>query len=149
MGHGVVEQIAIAGEFEELPAVVERVRAVAGKGLEGDRYFAPDGAITGEAITLIAAEALEGLRADTGIELSHEASRRNVLTRGIDVNALIGRRFTLGEVLCEGIELCEPCNHLKQLTEDGILRGLVHRGGLRADVLEGGTIAQGDALRVL
>jgi MOSC domain-containing protein YiiM len=147
MNDGVVEQIAIAAEHEELPAPVDRARVVAGQGLEGDRNFAPAGAASGEALTLIAAEALEGLRSDDGIELSHEASRRNVLTRGVDLNALVGRRFTVGAVLCEGVELCEPCNHLQSLTAPGVLRGLVHRGGLRADVLEGGTIAPGDAVR--
>jgi MOSC domain-containing protein YiiM len=144
---GVVEQIAISPEHEVLPAPVARIRVVAGQGVDGDRNFAPDGAAPGEAITLIEAEALEGLRRDTGIELSHEASRRNVLTRGIDLNALVGKRFRVGEALCEGVELCEPCNHLQKLTQPGVLRGLVHRAGLRADVLEGGTIAPGDAVR--
>jgi MOSC domain-containing protein YiiM len=147
VSEGVVEQIAISPEHEVLPAPVARVRVVAGQGLEGDRNFAPDGAAPGEAITLIESEALAGLRRDTGIELSHEASRRNVLTRGIDLNALVGKRFRVGEVLCEGVELCEPCNHLQKLTQPGVLRGLVHRAGLRADVLEGGTIAPGDAVR--
>ena len=144
MADGVVEQIAIAPESEQLPEPVDRVRVVAGKGLEGDRYFdaGPD-----NAITLIQAEALEGLLADTGIELSHEASRRQVLTRGIDLNALVGKRFLVGDVLCEGVELCEPCNHLQGITQPGVLRGLVHRAGLRAQVLEGGTIAPGDAVR--
>jgi MOSC domain-containing protein YiiM len=144
---GIVERIAIARRPEELPVAVEQVRAIAGQGLEGDRNFAPGGSAPGEALTLIAAEALEGLLADTGIELSHEASRRNILTRGIDLNALVGRRFTVGATICEGVELCEPCNHLKKLTLPGVLRGLVHRGGLRANVLTGGTIAVGDAVR--
>jgi MOSC domain-containing protein YiiM len=147
MDHGVVEQIAISPEHEVLPEPIDRVRVVAGQGLEGDRNFAPDGAGAGEALTLISVEGLEGLRTDTGIELSHEASRRNVLTRGIDLNGLVGKRFRVGEVLCEGVELCEPCNHLQSLTQPGVLRGLVHRAGLRADVLEGGTIAPGDAVR--
>jgi len=69
-----------------------------------------------------------------------------VLTRGIDLNALVGYRFTVGDVLCEGVELCEPCNHLQSLTQQGVLRGLVHRGGLRADVLDGGVITPGDAV---
>jgi MOSC domain-containing protein YiiM len=147
VSEGVVEQIAISSEHEVLPAPVGRVRVVAGQGLEGDRNFAPDGAGPGEAITLIAVEGLDGLREDTGIQLSHEASRRNVLTRGIDLNALVGKRFRVGDVLCEGVELCEPCNHLQSLTQPGVLRGLVHRAGLRADVLEGGTIAPGDVVR--
>ena len=140
---GVVEQIAITPERHALPVPVERVRAEAGRGIEGEYHWsaAPD---PGQSLTLIAAEALEGLRADTGIELSHEASRRNVLTRGIDLNALVGRRFRVGAVECEGVELCQPCNTLAKLTERGVLRGLVHRGGLRADILAGGEIAVGD-----
>ncbi len=108
---GVVEQIAIAGMRGALPVRAEHVVAHAGRGLEGEYHLAHDGSPTdpGAALTLIAAEQLEELRADTGIELSHEASRRNVLTRGIDLNALVGRRFSVGEVLCEGVELCEPC----------------------------------------
>jgi len=140
---GVVEQIAISPERDALPAPVPSVRAAAGHGLEGEYHWsdAPD---PGQSITLIAAEALEGLHEDTGIELSHEATRRNVLTRGIDLNALVGRRFTVGGAECEGVELCEPCNRLAKLTERGVLRGLVHRGGLRADIVTGGEIAVGD-----
>jgi MOSC domain-containing protein YiiM len=144
VNHGIVEQIAIAPENEVLPQTVESVRVVAGQGLEGDRYFdqGPE-----NAITLIQAEALEGLQRDTGIELSHQESRRQVLTRGIELNPLVGERFFVGDVLCRGIELCEPCNHLQGLTKPGVLRGLVHRAGLRAEVLEGGTIAPGDVVR--
>ncbi len=86
------------------------------------------------------------VRAEAGCGLSHEASRRNLLTRGVDLNALVGRRFTVGAVECEGVELCQPCNHLAKLTERGVLRGLVHRGGLRADIVSGGEIAVGDAV---
>ena len=143
---GTVEQIAIAAERPELPVPVPAVRAEAGHGLEGEYHWSarPE---PGQNITLIAAEALEALRDDTGIELSHEASRRNVLTRGVDLNALVGRRFTVGRVECEGIELCEPCNTLAKLTERGVLRGLVHRGGLSADIVSGGEIAVGDPVR--
>ena len=65
-------------------------------------------------------------------------------TRGIDLNALVGRRFRVGALECEGIELCEPCTHLEGLTQPGVLKGLVHRGGLRASILSGGEIAVGD-----
>jgi MOSC domain-containing protein YiiM len=145
---GVVEQIAIAATRGALPARAQQAVAHAGRGLEGEYHLADHGspADPGAALTLVAAEQLEHLRADTGIELSHEASRRNVLTRGIDLNALVGRRFHVGEVLCEGVELCEPCAGLARMTERGVLRGLVHRGGLRADVLKGGRIAVGDAV---
>ena len=94
-------------------------------------------------MTLIEAEALEALAAE-GVEISWEEARRNVVTRGIGLNALVGRRFLIGEVECVGRRLAEPCSHLQRLAPPGILAGLVHRGGLRADILEGGTIRVGD-----
>ena len=134
---GSVESIAVAPEESALPGAVGEI-TVTDRGLVGDRY--------GDAgdITLIEAEALEGLLADTGIELSHEESRRQVLTRGIDLNAFVGERFRVGTVECEGVELCEPCNHLQSITKPGVLRGLVHRAGLRADIIAPGRIAIGD-----
>jgi MOSC domain-containing protein YiiM len=145
---GRVEEINIAAELERLPEPVSAVDALAGQGLRGDRFFSSEPRESGEArdITLIQAEALEGLREEHGIELSAAESRRNVLTRGIDLNALVGKRFTVGDVECVGVELCEPCNHLQSLTQPGVLRGLVHRGGLRADIVRGGRIAVGDAV---
>lgn len=143
---GVVERIAITPSNDsELPRRVESVEVLAGQGPRGDRYFAPEPAQReGEDLTLIEAEALEAFTAETGIGLTHEESRRNLLTRGISLNDLVGRRFAVGAVECIGVELCEPCAHLQGLTRDGVLRGLVHRGGLRADVVSGGTIATGD-----
>jgi MOSC domain-containing protein YiiM len=144
---GEVAGIALAAVRGELPQTVGRVRAHAGRGLEGEYHLAPVRAEPSDAITFIAAEALEGLRADTGIELTHAETRRNVLTRGVDLNALVGRRFRVGEVECEGVELCEPCLPLARLVDEfGVLRGLVHRGGLRADVLSDGEIAIGDRI---
>jgi len=143
---GHVEAINVRETSEAAAVSVQRVRLVSGRGVEGDRYYAPAGAGSGEALTLIAAEALEGLEADTGIRLSAADSRRQVLTRGIDLNALVGREFTVGSVRCRGVELCEPCAHLQVVTQDGVLKGLVHRGGLRADVLNDGHVAVGDAV---
>jgi MOSC domain-containing protein YiiM len=142
------EVVAIyIGPERQLPQPVERVEAHARKGLAGNRYYWPDGsAPDGNALTLIAAEALEAFHEETGIELSAQASRRNVLTRGIDLNALVGKRFTVGEVECEGVELCEPCSHLASLTHPGVLRGMVHRAGLNADILTDGKISVGDAV---
>jgi MOSC domain-containing protein YiiM len=117
---------------------VSSVRAVAGHGLEGDRYFFADGAGSGEALTLIEAEAIE----DVG--LTGAKSRRQVVVRGGGLNDLVGKRFRVGDVECEGIELCEPCLHLQKLTRPGIIKDLIHRGGLRADILSGGTISIGD-----
>lgn len=141
---GRVEEINIGPE-RELPAPVDRVRALAGKGLEGNRYFY-DEAPPGRALTLIAAEAIEDFRAESGIPLTAAESRRNVLVRGIDVNALVGKRFKVGEVECLGVELCEPCAHLESVTHPGVLRGMVHRAGLNADILTDGEIAVGDAV---
>lgn len=141
---GRVEGIFIGPE-RALPGPVERIEALAGKGLVGNRYFYDD-APPGRALTLIAAEALEEFSAETGIELSAAESRRNVLTRGIDVNALVGVRFRVGDVECLGVELCEPCAHLQSVTRPGVLKGMVHRAGLNADILTDGEIAVGDVV---
>jgi MOSC domain-containing protein YiiM len=117
---------------------VSSVRAIAGRGLEGDRYFFPGGARSGQALTLIEAEAIE----DVG--LTGAQSRRQIVGRGIRVNDLVGKRFRVGDVECLGVELCEPCRHLQRLTRPGIIKDLIHRGGLRADILSGGTISVGD-----
>ncbi len=140
---GRVEAINI-GPPEELPAPVERVRAHAGKGLVGNRYYFEAGAKPGQALTLIAVEALEAMAAEHGVEITAAASRRNVLTRGIDLNALVGKRFRVGAVECIGVELCEPCTHLESLTQPGVIKGLTHRGGLNADIVSDGEIAVGD-----
>ena len=118
---------------------VSSVRAIAGHGLAGDRYFFPDGAAaSGEALTLVEAEALEE------VGLTGAQSRRQVVVRGTGVNDLVGKRFRIGDVECAGVELCEPCLHLQRLTRPGIIKDLIHRGGLRADILSGGTINVGD-----
>ena len=138
MGGMHVEAIII-GPSEEL-GPVEAVRAIAGHGLEGDRNFFPGGAEPGEALTLIEAEVL----ADVG--LTGPQARRQVVVRGVRVNDLVGKRFRIGEIECLGVELCEPCLHLQGLTRPGIIKDLVHRGGLRADILSSGTISVGDRL---
>jgi MOSC domain-containing protein YiiM len=142
---GRVEGIYVTEAHGELPEPVDSVRALAGRGLEGNRYFF-DEAPPGRALTLISAEAVEALEREHGISLEARASRRNVVTRGIDVNELVGKRFRVGDVECEGVELCEPCAHLQSLTEPGVLKGLVHRGGLNADILSDGEITVGDAV---
>lgn len=120
-------------------------------GIDGDRYqdgtgtFSTDPRRVGQDITLIEAEALDELEAH-GVSISPENARRNVVTRGIDLDALIGKPFRIGEVSCFGQRRAEPCAHLERLTP-GTLRPLVHRGGIRADILETGTISLGDAIR--
>jgi MOSC domain-containing protein YiiM len=133
-----VEAITI-GESDALRSV-HSVGAVAGKGLEGDRHFVAEGARPGGAITLIEAEVLEG------VGLSGPQSRRQVVTRGVRLNDLVGQRFFVGEIECEGVELCEPCLHLQSLTRPGIIDDLLHRGGLNADILSSGTISVGDTV---
>jgi MOSC domain-containing protein YiiM len=142
---GRVEGIYVTPEHGELPQPVESVRALAGRGLEGNRYFF-DEAPAGRALTLIAAEAVEAMEREHGISLEPRESRRNVVTRGIDVNELVGKRFRVGSVECEGVELCEPCADLQAMTKPGVIKGLAHRGGLNADILSDGEISVGDAV---
>jgi MOSC domain-containing protein YiiM len=123
--------------------MVESVRAVAGKGLEGDRHFHPDGAPPGQALTVVAAEAVE----DAG--LAPGETRRQVTLRDVDVNGLVGKRFRIGEVECFGVELCEPCRHLEKMTRPGIIKELAHRAGVNADILVGGVIRVGDPVAEL
>jgi MOSC domain-containing protein YiiM len=142
---GTVEAIAIAAAAEAPMALVQQATARAGQGLEGDRYAGGEGTFSnphsrGHDLTLIEAEVVDGLG------VAPEVPRRNVVTRGIDLNALVGRRFRIGEVECEGQRLCEPCAHLQRLTEPRLLRALVHRGGLRADIVSGGVIRVRDAV---
>jgi MOSC domain-containing protein YiiM len=149
---GEVVEINISPEHEVIPEPVARVRAVPGRGLEGDRNFFEGPGRQPERdreLTLIATEALAALAEEHGIDLTPAESRRNVATRGIDLNNLEGHRFRVGDVVCEGIELCEPCRHLQGMTKPGVLRGLVHRGGLRAAILTEGEIAVGDAVAAL
>jgi MOSC domain-containing protein YiiM len=146
---GRVEGIFITPEHGELPEPVDSVRALAGRGLEGNRYFFDGDAPAGRAITLIAAEAVEAMEREHGISIEARESRRNVVTRGIDVNELVGKRFRVGGVECRGIEcrgieLCEPCTTLQAMTKPGIIKGLAHRGGLNADIVSDGEIRVGD-----
>jgi MOSC domain-containing protein YiiM len=121
-------------------AAVDSVRAVAGKGLEGDRHFHEEGAKPGQALTLVEEESV----ADVG--LAPGETRRQLTVRGVRLNDLVGKRFRVGEVECYGVELCEPCLHLQKMTRPGIIKELVHRAGINADILTDGTISVGDAV---
>ncbi|HEY7218256.1 MAG TPA: MOSC domain-containing protein [Candidatus Binatia bacterium] len=129
----------------------DQVEAVAGRGLDGDRYFAGIGTFsrepgTGRHVTLVEIEAIEGLKRDYGVEIAPAQTRRNIVTRGVALNHLVGREFLVGTVLLRGTRLCEPCAHLESLSVRGALRGLIHRGGLRAEIITGGTIQIGDPI---
>lgn len=151
---GRVEGIHVApGEGRRMTAV-ERIRAIAGVGLEGDRYAGGHGRWSGDArpgrdVTLIEAEVIEDLAASHGIVLRPGESRRNLTTRGIRLNDLVGRRFRVGEVECEGASLCEPCGYLEGWVGRPVIGPLVHRGGLRAHIRSGGEIALGDEIVAL
>ncbi len=138
---------AAKGPMRSLPLV----RAVPGRGLEGDRYFGGTGTFCSPCteaheVTLIELEAVEALARDYGVRLSPGDVRRNVVTRGVLLNHLVGREFRVGEVRLSGIRLAEPCSHLQRLTQPGVIKGLRHRGGLRAQVLSPGVIRVGDVV---
>ena len=146
--------IHIAADAGAPPQSVVSVRAVAGKGLEGDRYHQRIGTFSkkdrpAREVTLIEAEALEALARDYGLELPPGATRRNITTEGVALNHLVGRTFQVGEATLRGIQLCEPCSHMERLAgRDGVKLGLVHRGGLNAEVVTDGTIQVGDRIAV-
>ena len=130
---------------------VTEAHAVPGRGIEGDRYYTRTGTFSnkpgdGREITLIEVEAVEAAKRDYGIEIQPNESRRNIVTKGFPLNHLVGREFEVGKVKLKGIRLCEPCEHLEGLTKHGIRGALIHRGGLRANILSVGTIRVGDTI---
>ena len=126
--------------------------SITARGIRGDRYaegggkFSADGK-PGRAVTLVEIEALEALAREEGIELEPWALRRNVVTRDVPLNHLVGREFTVGDVVLRGVKLCEPCAYLAEKTATDVRRSLAHRAGLRADVVREGVIRPGDAVR--
>jgi MOSC domain-containing protein YiiM len=148
---GYLEAIFISPTAKAQLIAVPEVRAIVGRGLEGDRYFHGIGSFSrwpgeGRAVTLIDAEAIEAVLCETGIDLSAGRSRRNLATRGVRLPDLNGRRFRIGQALFRGTRLCEPCAFLERLTGPGVFAALKGRGGLRADVLEGEIIRAADAI---
>jgi MOSC domain-containing protein YiiM len=146
-GAGSVELICLAPSAGQPAQDRPQARALPGRGLEGDRHVSGRGTFpsgpSGSALTLIEAEVCESF----GPPLSPDDHRRNLVTRGIDLNRLVGHEFTIGTVRCRGVRLCEPCTVMQRYAARPILRELVHRGGLRADILEPGVIAVGDAVQ--
>ncbi len=163
---GTVLGVHIVAETGAVATPLREVFAVADRGLEGDRYYLgtgryskerqPSGRSVGATgtggpvppkrqLTFIAQESLDEM-ASKGVELSPAESRRNILTGGIELLGLIGRRFSVGEAVCEGVEDCTPCSYLQSLTRPGVLRALGGLGGLRARILAGGAIRVGDSI---
>jgi MOSC domain-containing protein YiiM len=137
-----VVAIHLGGERAGELSTVDSVRAVAGQGLEGDRHFHPEGTRPGQALTLVDEAVVE----DAG--LPPGGTRRQLTVRGVSLNDLVGKRFRVGDVECYGVELCEPCQHLQEMTRPGIIKELTHRAGINADIVTGGTIAVGDQVAV-
>jgi len=128
-----------------------QVEAIAGRGLEGDRYFDGVGYWSNNSgvdrdVTLIEIEAIEALDREMKIRIPVGAARRNLVTRGVPLNHLVGREFQVGAVRLHGTRLCEPCQYLESLTTRGVLTGLIHRAGLRARIIAGGAIKVGDLI---
>jgi len=152
MSEGTVVSIGIARAGGEAMESVDEARAVAGRGLEGDRYFLKQGSFsktegTGREVTLIESEAIDALERDYDVKLEYKDARRNIVTRGVALNHLVDREFRVGDVAMRGVRLNEPCNHLASLTNEKVKPGLVHRGGLRAEILNDGVIRVGDAVQ--
>lgn len=152
MWHGEVVGIFIASEASRPMRPVVEARALAGRGLEGDRYCRRVGTYSDKPgphreITLIAIEALEAVARETGIVLSRGESRRNVVTRGVPLNDLVGQTLRLGGVRVRAVRLCPPCQHLEDLTGlPGVRKALLDRGGLRVQVLTDGSFRVGDPI---
>lgn len=147
MAHGTVEHIHIGGEKAGDLTSVQQIVALAGEGLEGDRYLGDDRGDPGRQVTLVEAEAMEGAARDSDMELAVGETRRNITTRGVALNHLVDREFAVGEARFRGIRLCEPCGTLEKYTgKRGLITALLHRGGLRAEIVQGGAISVGDAV---
>ena len=151
MWNGKVESIYIAAAAQGPMQAVAEVVAIPGEGLAGDRYALKLGTFykpePDYELTLIEVEAIEAIQREYGVELDAGDARRNLVTRGVALNHLVDKEFTIGDVRIRGIRLCEPCDHLERLTGKPLIKGLRHRGGLRAQILTRGTIHAGDEVR--
>lgn len=150
---GKVAAILIAPSPAASMTVVESVRALPGRGLEGDRYFLNLGTFSPTPqkpdyeLTLIEQEQIEAFALASGLPFTAANARRNIVTTGIALNDLVGREFSIGDVRIRGIRLCEPCNYLAKISYPETLKGLVHKGGLRAQILSEGILRTGDTIR--
>ena len=151
MWSGKVESIHIATAPTAPVQALDHAVLIPGVGLEGDRYALKQGTFFKPEpdfeLTLIEAEAIEALQREYAVELAAGDARRNIVTRDVPLNHLVGREFLVGEVRLRGIRLCEPCDHLQRVTGKQLIKGLRHRGGLRAQILTQGTIRVGDTIR--
>lgn len=153
MSTGTVESIYVASDAGATPQAVDHAVAIPGAGLEGDRYALKRGTFykptPDHELTLIEAEAIEALRRDYHVDLAVGDARRNIVTRDVPLNHLVGKEFAVGDVRLRGIRLCEPCDYLQKVTGKPVIKGLLHRGGLRAQILTQGTIRVGDKVSLI
>ena len=150
---GMVMAIYIAPSRGEPTIAVDQAHLVPGKGIEGDRYFSPikmteNNPNPEKELTLIEYESIDAIRQDDGISLTPAQTRRNIITRGISLNDLVGREFSIGDIKVKGIRLCEPCNYLAGRTDPRILSSMAHRGGLRAQIITEGVIHPNDSITI-
>ena len=152
MSQGRIESIHIAPAAKSPMQEVPEVLAIPGVGLDGDRYARRQGTFFKPEpdfeLTLIEAEAVETAQREHGLKLTPGESRRNLVTRGVSLNPLVGREFRIGNVRVRGIRLCQPCSHLQALTGQPVIKALPHRAGLRAQILTEGAIHTGDPVSI-
>jgi MOSC domain-containing protein YiiM len=154
MKSGSVLSIQIAPNGKDKLRNIEQVNVIKGMGLEGDRYYNRTGTYSDKhdesrEATFIESEALDALAKDYNIELDGAESRRNISTRGVALNHLVGKEFKVGEAVFRGVRLCEPCTHLEEVSGKPARKGLIHRGGLRAQIVKSGLIRVGDEIEAL
>lgn len=142
---GTLLQIWLCAERGGSPGTVDQAEAVAATGLRGDRYFSPAlGRDPARQVTLIAREVLDEVAREHHIDLRDGRHRRQLVVEGVPLNDLVGQEFKVGEVRLRGVELCEPCRRMARLSgEKGAIKAFVHRGGLNAEILVGGTLNPG------
>ncbi len=151
MWKGKLVSIFISAESGEDMQEISTVEAVAGRGLKGDRFFVEETTDQSQhdpsrEITLIEIETFQAVENEYGIKFSPAESRRNLITCGVPLNHLVGKEFIVGQVHLRGLRLCEPCAHLASMTQKEVLPALIHRGGLRAQIIRGGRITVGDTI---
>jgi MOSC domain-containing protein YiiM len=150
---GKVVGIYIAPAQGEPTVYIEQAHLVPGMGIEGDRYYVRSrkdvkDTNPGRELTLVEMEAIEAICQEDGIQLTPDQTRRNIVTRGIRLNDLVGRVFTIGAIQVRGIRLCEPCSYLAGRTDPRILSSMAHRGGLRAEIISDGILHLNDIINV-
>jgi MOSC domain-containing protein YiiM len=127
------------------------LQAIEGVGLEGDRYAVETGTYSNRPgshrqVTLVEREVIAAVNGEAGVELGEHETRRNLVTEGVPLHHLIGRTFRVGDVVLRGIKSCPPCAYLEKVTRPGVRAALANRGGIRAEIVHGGTLRIGDEI---